>query len=168
MFYLASENNDECEHVHFCTISFCSFLVWFHSRSAHLRVTSGPNMADNMAPNRSTASRNGLAPFGGTLRWIETQLVRMRVEAHVHTISARLRVLGQSQRQVSGFGWSQGARRRRWGDGPIGAADDVGDPAERARKMSSAKRSMGKVHLWGEEDAHTYTFIHFRSCPSCR
>ena len=92
----------------------------------------------------------------------------MSVEAHVHTISARLRVLGQSQRPVSGFGWSQGARRRRWGVDGICAAGDVGDPAERARNMSSVKRSMTKVYLWGEEDTHNYIFILCSSCPSPR
>jgi len=166
MFHLALANNDERKLVHFCTIAFCNFLACDHSVIAHFRVTSGPNMADNMAPNRSTIKRKGLAPLGGTFRWIETQVESMRVEAHVHTISARLRVLGQSQRPVSGLGWSHGARRRRCGVNGIGAVGDVGDPVECAIKTSSANRSMGNVQLWGEEDVHTYIFILCRSCSS--
>ena len=132
-------------HLQFFSISFCNCFACRHSVNAHISVTSGPNIVANIAPNRKTAKRKGLAPFGGTFRWTDTHAANISVDAHDHNISVRLRVLGQSQRPVSGFGWSQGARRiSGLTDGPdAGNAVGVEDPDGKARNIRSANTSIG-------------------------
>ena len=89
-------------------------------------------MVASMAPKRRTSRRKELVPLGEMFRRTETHVARINVEAHDHTISATLRVLGQSHRPVSGLDGLDV-------DSGVG---DVGSPVERAKKMRRPRISM--------------------------
>jgi len=75
-----------------------------HSIHAQYIVASGARIEAIIAPERRKAQRNALTPREGTLGWTETHVATTRVVKQGQRISRMLRVSGQSQSPVSGFG----------------------------------------------------------------